>query len=241
MKRIEFYSEIYGLADTVPILRTSEVLPKWISLVRNEYKQFPKDRSHLYRCPGIFDLFNYGYIVPAWHDLKIKSDGEHFGYEIPSQNLVDLRGSETLAQAHDKNTVGKYLPRPPWAHPCVLKINTPWHVITPRGIKLLMTALPYPDSFEIEALTGILDPRVSTEVNLQLNYNLPKGEYTIRAGTPLAMLIPITEDDLELVVRDKNEYDNIWSLKRKFVNSMSYVLNRKRIKSLYEQHWKKNK
>ncbi|NBP00986.1 MAG: hypothetical protein EBU90_12785 [Proteobacteria bacterium] len=238
MKTIEFFSDVYGLADTVPIIKTSDALPRWVSLARNDFKQASKVKTHIARCPGIFDLFKQGYLIPAWHDITIRSDGERFGWEIPSENLMNLRGTNSIAQAHDKNTIGKHLPRPPWANPNVLKINTPWHVIAPKGVKLLMTSVPYPDTFEIEALNGILDPAVSTEINLQLNFNILRGEHLIKAGTPLAMIIPLSENEFKLVVRDKNSYDEMWSVKRKFVNSMSYVLNRQRIKQLYEKHWR---
>jgi hypothetical protein len=237
MKKIEFYSDVYGLADTVPILKTSEALPKWVNTVRADYKQNQKEKTHLYRCPGIFDLFTTGYIVTSWHDMTIHTDGENYRWEIPSQELAVLMEASQLAQSHSHHTIGKYLPRPNWAHPSVLKINTPWHVVAPKNVKFLITQVPYPDSFEFTALNGILDPGISTEVNIQLNWNIPRGSYTIKAGTPLAQLIPLSEENFELVVRDKNKHDEIWSLKRRFFNNMSFVLNRSRIKKMYDAHF----
>ena len=168
MKTIEFYSDIYGLADTVPILKTSEALPKWVSTLRSDYKQNQKEKTHLYRCPGIFDLFSTGYIVTAWHDMTINTDGENYRWEIPSQELAVLMSASQLAQSHSHKTVAKHLPRPQWAHPSVLKINTPWHVVAPKNVKFLITQVPYPDSYEFTALNGILDPGISTEINIQL-------------------------------------------------------------------------
>lgn len=237
MKKIEFYSDIYGLADTVPVVKTSEALPKWINTVRADYKQNQKEKTHLYRCPGIFDLFTTGYIVTAWHDMTIHTDGENYRWEIPSQELAVLMEASQLAQSHNHRTIGKYLPRPNWTHPSVLKINTPWHVVAPKNVKFLMTQVPYPDSFEFTALNGILDPGISTEVNIQLNWNILNGSHTIKAGTPLAQLIPLSEEQFELVVRDKNAHDEIWSLKRRFFNNMSFVLNRSRIKKMYDAHF----
>ena len=56
---IEFYSDIQGVADAYPIVKPTDVLPNWISMVREDYKQSDKSQSHLYRCPGIFDLFSF--------------------------------------------------------------------------------------------------------------------------------------------------------------------------------------
>jgi hypothetical protein len=238
MTKIEFYSDVYGLADAVPIVRPSSELPNWVSLARMDYKQQPKNASHIYRCPGIFDLFNYGFIIPAWHDITLTPTTNNFKWEIPDDRLIDLMGSTYVAEAHDSSTIGKHLPRPHWTHPCVLKINTPWNVLAPKGVKFLMTAVPYPDSYEFQAVSGILDPAISTSINIQLNWNI-NASYTIKAGTPLAHLIPLTEKKYDFVVRDKNENDEKWSLKRKYLNGMSYIINRARLKSAYEQQIKK--
>ena len=238
---IEFYSDIQGVADAYPIVKPTDVLPNWISMVREDYKQSDKSQSHLYRCPGIFDLFNHGYIVTAWHDLQLQTDGENYGWMVPNDDLKELMGANQLAQIHSHRTVGKYLPRPQHAHPSVLKLNTPWHVIAPRGVKLLITAVPYPDTYDFEALTGILDPGISTEINIQMNWYTPVGTGLIRAGTPLAHIIPISERNLELVVRSKNKQDELWSLKRRYFNAMNFVLNRSKIKSMYERHFHRGK
>lgn len=239
MRKIEFYSDVYGLADTVPVVKPVDCLPKWVNLARADYKQSDKEKTHLYRCPGIFDLFTHGYIIPSWHDISFKTNGEGYQWEVPSKELLKLKPNEDIASAHSHKTIGKHLPRPKWTHPSVLKLNTPWHVIAPKGVKLLITAVPYPDSYDFEALTGILDPAISTEINIQLNWNIPVGEGRIAAGTPLAHIIPLCEDELKLVVRDKNEHDDIWSKKRTFVNSMGYILNRTRLRKLYEGHFHK--
>lgn len=244
MKTIEFYSDIAGVSNAYPIVKPTEVLPKWVATVRADYKQNVeklKQTTHLYRCPGIFDLFGHGFIIPAWHDIEINTDGENYGWLLPNEQLKDLMGSNHLAQAHSHKTIGKYLPRPDYAHPSVLKLNTPWHVIAPKGVKFLMTSVPYPDTFEFQALNGILEPSISSEINIQINWNIKQGKYIIKAGTPLAHLIPLTEKNYELVVREKNKRDELWSLKRKYTNSMSFILNRKKVKEMYEEHFNLNK
>ena len=82
MRKIEFYSDVYGLSDTVPIVKPADCLPKWINLVRADYKQSDKEKSHLYRCPGIFDLFTHGYIVSAWHDISFKTNGDGYHHWV---------------------------------------------------------------------------------------------------------------------------------------------------------------
>ena len=237
MKRIEFYSDINGVAETWPISRPTEHIPRWVNLVQNDYKQSDKLQSHLYRCPGIFELYKTGFILPAWHDIKLTTDGENYGWLLPNDELKQLVGSHHIAKVHSHKTIARYLPRPPWSHPSVLKLNTPWHIVAPRGVKFLITAFPYPDSYEFESVNGILDPSISSELNVQLNYNVVNGVHIIKAGTPLAHIIPLTERNYDFVVRDATAWDRVWSKKREYLNNMSFVINRTRMKEAYERHF----
>jgi hypothetical protein len=126
MKRIEFYSDINGVAETWPISRPTEHIPRWVNLVQNDYKQSDKLQSHLYRCPGIFELYKTGFILPAWHDIKLTTDGENYGWLLPNDELKQLVGSHHIAQVHSHKTIARYLPRPPWAHPTMAYSGTAW-------------------------------------------------------------------------------------------------------------------
>jgi hypothetical protein len=109
--------------------------------------------------------------------------------------------------------------------------------VAPRGVKFLITAFPYPDSYEFESVNGILDPSISSELNVQLNYNVVNGVHIIKAGTPLAHIIPLTERNYDFVVRDATAWDRVWSKKREYLNNMSFVINRTRMKEAYERHF----
>lgn len=226
--KLEFFSTVDGVADAHPILPAREVIPKWVTKARAEYLS-DKQKSNIFRCPGIMEVFMSGYIVPAWHDVKLESGGEHLNAYVPNYELENLLGYPPISH-QPGDTIAKHLPKRPWSHQDIFKVNTPWHVKS--KVKFMMIPLPYTDSFEIESTIGIWDPAISSEINIQLYVNVI-GTFDIKAGTPLCQLIPMTEKTCELIVRDMNVADEKWIKRRKYLNNMNFVLNRSVIKNAY--------
>lgn len=239
--KIEFFSTIPGLADTFPIIPAKEWRPKWVASCKEDFskhKSYTRP-SHLYQCPGIFDLFKTGYIIPLWHDTVIKTrlDEEAFAYVHPSEMLAKLREGDPVG-THPYE-LQKWLPRRPWSIAPIMKFNTPWNVIAPKGVKFLMTAMSYTDTHEFEACQGILDPSVSTELNVQGYWNIKEGEVRLNAGMPLAHLIPITEKQYDYEVRDANSNDLAWLQKREYFTVFGFNLNKSTIKNVYNKHFRR--
>lgn len=239
--KIEFFSTVDGLAEACPIIPASEYRAAWMKRAQSDYKDKIKKSegrlNHIYQCPGIFDLAKTGFIVPMWHDVAIEPhEGGDFKYTIPSSDLIDLSfGKEIISR--QTTGVETLMPVRPWTFGPLLKINMPWHVIAPKGVKMLMIPFPYPDSFEIESSIGMLDPSVSSEINVQAYCNVQRGRFVLKAGTPLAQLIPLTEKNYELVVRNATEKDLKWERKRKFLMNYTFTLKRNLIKDIYYKYF----
>ena len=58
----------------------------------------------------------------------------------------------------------------------------------------------------------------------------------MKAGTPIAQLIPLTEKTYDFIVRDKNEKDEQWIRKFKYFNYMAFQFARNLIKNAYTKH-----
>jgi len=58
----------------------------------------------------------------------------------------------------------------------------------------------------------------------------------MKAGTPIAQLIPLSEKTYDFVVRDKNEKDEQWLQKFKYFNNMAFQYARNLIKKAYNKH-----
>ena len=236
MKKIEFFSTISGLAETFPIKPVQEMIPKWVYAAKSDYMKSDKRDIHIFRCPGIFDMFSTGYVVTSWLDIELKTNDVGFNVTIPDPTLQEMLGKDVVqSQTHDG--LVKHIPKKPWAVKSILKINTPWNVIVPKNIKLLMLPLPYPDTFEFECAIGLLDPSISSEINIQGYWNLQNQSHTIKAGTPLCHIIPVTEQSLKLIVRDMNYKDELWIKKKKYLNYFSFILNRQKLKEAYVRHF----
>ena len=242
--KIQFFSSVDGVAETYPIVKTSQELPKWTYLVREDFKkeQFAKKDIHLARCPGIFHMFTQGFIMPAWNDFEIDCNGEGIKWEISGdRGMNDSLLEKSVINIQSGFTIGKYLPKRPWSIPHILKYNTPWHVITPKNVKMLMLPLPFTEDFDFECCPGILEPAYTTELNVQLFWNKINGKRMVKAGTPLAQLIPLTEKEYTFEVRDKNENDTKWLKKRKYLKAYSFVYNRNKAKEAYYRQYHKLK
>ena len=239
-KTIEFFSSIEGVAETFPIRPAREVFPPWVNEARKDFFVQQKNQGnalqhHITRCPGIFHLFATGYIVSAWHDLEIEGSAEGFKYNLPDKMVNTLLGKDTVG-AQGADDVAKHIPKRPWSMPSILKLNTPWHILAPKGLKFLVIPIPYTDYLDFESCIGILDPGYSSEINIQGYWNKTIGSATMKAGTPIAQLIPLTEKTYDFVVRDKNEKDEQWLRKFKYFNYMAFQYARNLIKNAYTKH-----
>lgn len=236
MDKIEFFSSVPGVAEAFPIKPASDSIPRWIHALREDYiKNKHNPELHLYRCPGIIDIVTTGYIVSTWHDIILETDGQRIKMIIPDEALKRALGKEPTEE-HFYDGAIKNMPKKPWSVKSMMKLNTPWHLICPYGIKFLMLPIPYPDEHAFECASGILDPSTGSEINIQgyWNMNAP-GRYFIKAGTPVAQLIPITERKFNLEVRDASERDKLWLEKKNYLTFFSFKFNYSKIKSAYSK------
>lgn len=251
MRKIIFFSIIDGVADAFPVAAAREFKFDWVAAVKNSYKsKMEKNKhlrfTHLARCPGIFDLLNTGYIVPMPWDFSIETNGDLQNYKwyMPDGALEHLFNTNTHAQGsmivgQTATGIDEFLPSPPDTLNVILKIITPWNVIAPPGVKFMMIPIPYPDSFEFEQVIGILDPAVSSEINLQLRWKVTNGIHTIKAGTPMCQLVPMTDEKFQLAVRNATDKDKQWVLKHRYLNGCTFFKNRNMLSRTYHNFYNK--
>ena len=166
-------------------------------------------------------------LIKLWHsdiDERVQLGRNK---ENSEQNIIDT---------HSDN-ITKFIPKRKGTIDNIVKINTPYHVIAPKGVKFLCMPIPYPDSFDYESTTGILDPAESSEINIQLNWNVEDGDTLIKAGTPLMYMLPISEEKFEMTCRDATEKEIMWMKKRRYFNSFSFSPVRNKVKELYEKYF----
>lgn len=226
--KIEFFNTFEGVIDQYPIEPMSKAIPKWVRTARDDYvKDKQYRRNHIFRCSGIADLYKTGYVVRAWHDILVEEVDGNMRWMVPSKEF------DNAVQAH--TDVAKFLPKRPWSQSTILKVNTPWHIISP--VKVMVLPIPYADTFDFEACTGLLDTSISTEVNIQLYINAKRT--MIEAGTPLCYLVPLTDKPTTISMREATEKDQKWLKKRYYINNSTFNLNIKRVKDAFNRHFNK--
>ena len=171
--------------------------------------------QHAVTCPALTTLFETGWIMTAPADFLIKQDGKGEDFGWLSQVLFDS-GGPTYVTAHVKeqtegmrHLVNPYAP----VSDTVVKLELPWRIQAHKDIVFIQMPVPYWDEERFSVPTGIVDPSYSYEVNLQMVWHaIEEGEYLIRAGTPLAVWIPIerkylSNDEYDVTIESANDED----------------------------------
>jgi len=253
--KIEFFHNKLNIIDNFPIIEYKDLKLKWAKKVREDFQNRAKKGdnnipgfTHLSRCPGIFELFKYGYVVPLHEDIKINyKKGVGFEWQTSgafhsgnNPNNLSIEGQfDSSSNQQRPNSFIHLIPRPPWAAEFIMKINTGWHVIAPKGLKFLMLPIAYPDTFDFTSTTGVLDPSMSAEINFQMYWNATEPETIIQAGTPLGHLIPLSEKKYEMVQRIMNQQDKDWVKKFHNARESSFwpMKMHNKIIDMYNKHW----
>ena len=230
--KIEFFNTYEGVLEEYPIAPIREALPKWVSVARKDYVAKKNTReNHIFRCSGIAELYKVGYTVRAWHDLRIEPNDNSVRWMLPNEEAI----GKTAVTSHTGDAAAKFIPKRPWSSKTILKLNTPWNVVSP--VKLLVIPISYPDSYEFESCPGILDSSISTEVNIQLYINSVGKNFVIEAGTPLCHIIPMYDDEITMSQRNATESDKKWLAKKFFITNSTFNYNIQRVRRAFTQHF----
>jgi len=230
--KIEFFNTFEGVLEEYPIAPIREALPKWVNVARKDYIAKKQTReNHIFKCSGIAELYKIGYTVRAWHDLRIESNDDTVRWMLPNEEAI----GKNAVQSQTGDAAAKFIPKRPWSSKTILKLNTPWNIISP--VKLLVIPISYADSYEFEACPGILDTSISTEVNIQLYINNIGKDFVIEAGTPLCHIIPMYDGKVTMSQRNATESDKKWLAKKFFITNSTFNYNIQRVRRAFNEHF----
>lgn len=209
--KIEFFSLIPEVAELQPVVSARNFRPNLMLNASKKYAEDKKDpmfgtsKTHsTARCPGIYNYVRHGWVITAWQDITISTngDGTSFTWTSPvdqkkmtnGEMVGDAVGFHPNVQYADH--IGGNIPN---SLSCVIKIHTPWRCIVPKGYYLQESQLPYSDEKRFTIVTGFFSREQGVaQINIQLFWHILNGITVIKAGTPLAhyMLIPIDQPEL---------------------------------------------
>ncbi len=193
--KLEVYAPVGDLIDLFPIVQSQEALPKWFS-------NLPKSVNdiNVRNCTGLKDLFNEGFMIPAW--------GEYFITVMPDgtsnvESPVQLNWGHS--KRHDLST------QAPGAWPSYInvKLHNPWWFWCSEPIKWIMIQPTWnqEEPSEWAVVPGMLEFRYNNQANVNTLFRIMEREYTtkINTGDVIAQLIPITERPVALELKVLND------------------------------------
>ncbi len=215
--KIKFYSLCPEVEAIAPIVSAKKFRTELLLNATKEYaeEKHKKDfGTEVYlttaKCPGIYDLARQGWVLTTWQDIVIETngDGTTFKWSTPTDQKVltngDLVGE--MVDFHGRDQYFDYLPSVTTNSntlDCVLKIQTPWRAIIPKGYYLREGHLPYAHEQRFTTLEGVYDCDTQhPTLNIQMLWHVMDGKTLIKAGTPIAhyTLMPKTQFELEVSV-----------------------------------------
>ena len=194
--KVIFQAKMPGIETFMPIIPASSYKPKWLATARSKYSEklagqqlIDRRYASVHRCPGIIDLMNSGWIVRAWQDFTIETNGDGGSFKWnASIDSKDYIGNDDIGHMLG-HALTDYLPKRIDTLSTVIKFNSPWLVTVPKGWSLLYMPMLYSDDGRFTCCPGILDTEMDKHLNVQLFWHKLNSIEVIRAGTPLAHLV----------------------------------------------------
>ena len=205
------------------------------------------------KCPAINSIMHNGFIIYA-----------------PADFCVHAPNKESLQAYYDKEKFPPFVVKSPSFPPyiqyhgaphaswlkdstkdntndTIIKVHTMWSVLSDPDIMFLQMKVPYVKESRFTAVSGILDPMLSTEVNIQIWWHVNDGsEVTVKAGTPLAMYLPISrklfDNTSEVFVGTADDTDIEMLAEYNYLISSQFSENKKTSKiarKLHKKYWNK--
>lgn len=213
-RKARFINLIPGVEVAHPIVPAKEIKPAWLkdaaSAWREQVKladpQSPHAGGSVIRCPGLIDFFKRGYVIPCPFDFTIttfKDNDNGFAWDCSLGNSV---GTDSLREppisGHPEQQLAAFMPWREDTLKSVIKVQTFWRYQSTDDVVFLLLPYFYADHIDFTSVHGIFDPQQTTSINVQLLWH-HKGDSTtlVKAGTPLAQLIPVPREfaiDLEI-------------------------------------------
>jgi hypothetical protein len=223
MKEIKFFptKEETELGGNPP-QPASKFVPDW-------YKKMPKymngdtklrmpsdalTHNHtMKKCVPFLDAMTAGYMFSLDDDLLIE--------QVNGDPYIRWKSDVELVTWHNRSQFpGFEIPED--YHFMVAKFGNGWNIKTPKGYSLLCTHPINRFDLPFKVITGFVDTD-NYVMSIQFPFLLKKGyEGIIKAGTPLAQLIPVKRDYWNSTVEKfdaRRQYSNKRKFWRTFANS----------------------
>lgn len=183
-----------------PITRAAKHIPDWWRNLPSTWPtpdfEFVPEATAKY-CQGFIDLYSRGFILPLWSDVAIelswKNEQRNWKYRFADH--------KTNFSMHDYRSIQGMVSPDLYQH---FKFPAPWVLESKKDTKFLMTQPVWSNGDNINKFTvlpGVIDFKYQFSLNVNALFEyIPDTtrQIMLEAGSPLAHIIPLTEDSVEI-------------------------------------------
>jgi hypothetical protein len=190
------------VSDFYKPMPSSHFLPEWYkktpSYLGGEREVFSSDptNSTIKKCIPVFDVLTAGYIISTPFDIYVKKD-----------EGGNLRYIDSYKSGIEQHSISQAPYHPAMNHQPFPKFINPWSIKTPTGYSSLIINPVHSENKIFKIFEGFVDTDTyTTPVNLPFTFIDLEFEGLIKAGTPIAQIIPVKRDEWinEVKVKDKD-------------------------------------
>lgn len=197
---ITFTNTVDGF-DIDPPQPANKITPSWYQDTKSYVngKKVPNGNGGvnqtIKRCMPVFDAMTAGYIIQSPSDVYVSQrEGQPY-FEWSAFELIEFHGAEQ-AELHPAKNGPSY---PKWINP--------WSIKTPRGYSVLVVQPMHRESV-FTILPGVVDTDTYTApINFPFVLNNPEFTGYIKAGTPIAQIIPFKRDSWKMRIGNEGNFE----------------------------------
>jgi hypothetical protein len=240
--KVVFDCLVPGVERLMPMVEAKTIRHPWVNKAVAEVKadrQNPeygmKKQVHTAKCPGIFNLQRHGWVMRTWQDITIETFGDGSRFEWTSaidQNKLSEQAGEYIG-FHPDIQLANYMENwPSNTLRTILKIQSPWRCVVPKGYYLLEMPVAYSDENRFTTINGFFSHEHGpAQMNPQFMWHVMRGKTLVKAGTPIAQYILIPKDKYEMEIKalkQATEHEFF-----ELTNSHRFIKNYAEIKRIY--------
>ena len=243
-KTVEFYTPVETLLidETILPYPTKKDMGKILKEVKPS--SFENGNS-IKNCPGIIKYLKTGFIIPAWQDIVIKTNGDGNTFEWENNNcglnneIIDsFRGFTTTVNWQPEKQFFKYFPRDNTLK-TIIKFDSPWFIKLPPGYSALFLPVFYDNEERFSVIPGILETDYYGIINIQVYWHKLNSTEVIKAGTPLIKIIPFKNYDWDYNVRLGTKKEGLEYKRVSYFNHYMFAGSMKKFQNMIDNFKKK--
>lgn len=222
---IEFVDTTRLVYQMHPIQLAKPIRPHFYKNMMQKYNEY-----QFAKCPGMIDLKNYGYIIPAWDDIHIMAN--------KAGSICHIGGGSRTSRFHKSRRMDQKLVdgvfEPEGIPMHVWHCGSPWSIfVHNKNVSAAVMPAFYHSPFldDLHVFPGLVDYNNKfTVINFIFAAKRP-CDITIPVGTPLLQVLPFQSKNLTAGYGPADDYQidhakSIFSTSKQFYRK--YIMNEKK-------------